>query len=198
MSEMQYDAATIGNHDFDAGLDGLVKQLPHARFPFVISNYDFSDTEMDGRTLPSLILKRGDLKIGIVGVGIELRGLVPGDLYGNTRYLDPISNANKTARDLRHEQDCDLVICLSHLGFRYQENKVSDIALAKASSDIDIILGGHTHTFLNEPEIVLNAAGRAVVINQVGWAGVRLGRIDLTFERNRMNRCVSCQNLWIH
>jgi 5'-nucleotidase len=198
MSEMQYDAATIGNHDFDAGLDGLVRQLPNAKFPFIISNYDFNDTEMDGKTEPSLILIRGDVRIGILGLGIELRGLVPPDLYGQTRYLDPIGSANKTAKYLRHEQNCNLVICLSHLGFRYQENKISDITLAKASSDIDIILGGHTHTFLNEPEIVLNADGRAVVINQVGWAGVRLGRIDLTFERNRMNRCVSCQNLWIH
>jgi 5'-nucleotidase len=84
------------------------------------------------------------------------------------------------------------------LGFRYQSAKISDITLAKESSDVDIILGGHTHTFLNDPELVLNAAGRPVVINQVGWAGVRLGRIDLTFERNRLNRCVSCQNLWIH
>jgi 5'-nucleotidase len=198
MSEMKYDAATIGNHDFDAGLDGLVKQMPHATFPFVICNYDFSDTEMAGLTVPSLILTRGDIRIGIVGVGIELQGLVAKDMYGRTRYLNPISNVNRTAKYLRQEEGCHLVVCLSHLGFRYQSAKISDITLAKESSDVDIILGGHTHTFLNDPELVLNAAGRPVVINQVGWAGVRLGRIDLTFERNRLNRCVSCQNLWIH
>jgi 5'-nucleotidase len=198
MSEMKYDAATIGNHDFDAGLDGLVKQMPHATFPFVICNYDFSDTEMAGLTVPSLILTRGDIRIGIVGVGIELQGLVAKDMYGRTRYLNPISNVNRTAKYLKQEEGCHLVVCLSHLGFRYQSAKISDITLAKESSDVDIILGGHTHTFLNDPELVLNAAGRPVVINQVGWAGVRLGRIDLTFERNRLNRCVSCQNLWIH
>jgi len=197
MSEMRYDAATLGNHDFDAGIDGLVKQMPNATFPMVICNYDFTDTGMHGHTVPTLILSRGDLRIGIVGVGIELKGLVPGDLYGNTRYLNPVVSANKAASYLRNEERCHLVICLSHLGYRYQSTKVSDMTLAKSSSDIDMILGGHTHTFLNEPELVLNEAGRPVVINQVGWAGVRLGRIDVTFERNRLNRCVSCENLWV-
>lgn len=197
MSEMRYDAATIGNHDFDAGLDGLVKQLPHAQFPFVTCNYDFSDTEMHGRTVPHLTLQKGDVKIGVLGVGIELDGLVPASLFGNTKYLDPVASANRTATFLRLEEKCHLVVCLSHLGFKYQNDKVSDVTLAKSSSDIDIILGGHTHTFLDEPELVLNAAGRPVVINQVGWAGVRLGRINVTFEKNRRNHCVSCQNLWI-
>jgi 5'-nucleotidase len=197
MSEMGYDAATIGNHDFDAGMDGLLKQLPHATFPFVISNYDFHNTILKDHTLPYLILERGDIKVGVLGVGIELKGLVPANLYGDTVYLDPIASANKTAAMLRHDEKCDFVICLSHLGYRYQEQKVSDQILAKESSDIDVILGGHTHTFMDRPELAENKVSKPVLINQVGWAGVRLGRIDMTFEYNRKHRCVSCNNLWV-
>ena len=98
---------------------------------------------------------------------------------------------------LRHDEKCDFVICLSHLGYRYKELKVSDITLAQTTSGIDLILGGHTHTFMNQPDVLQNAAGRPVMINQVGWAGVKLGRIDMTFERNRKHRCVSCNNLWV-
>lgn len=197
MSEMGYDAATIGNHDFDGGMDGLLKQLPHATFPFIISNYDFSDTILNGHTVTYQIYQRGDVKVGVFGLGIELDGLVPATMYGNTQYVDPIPVANKTAALLRHNEKCDFVICLSHLGYRYQERKVSDLVLAESSTDIDLILGGHTHTFMDHPELIENAANRPVLINQVGWAGVRLGRIDMTFERNRKHRCVSCNNLWV-
>jgi 5'-nucleotidase len=197
MSEMQYDATTIGNHDFDAGMDGLLKQLPHATFPFIISNYDFSNTVLHNHTQPYTTFQRGDLKIGVLGLGIELYGLVPDALYGETQYQDPVVFANRTASFLRNEEKCDYVICLSHLGYRYQGEKVSDIVLAQQSSDIDLILGGHTHTFMERPELHENASGRPVLINQVGWGGVRLGRIDMTFERNRKNKCVSCNNLWV-
>jgi 5'-nucleotidase len=197
MSEMGYDAATIGNHDFDAGLDGLVKQLPHASFPFLISNYDFRDTDMDGQTEDYRIFHRGGLKVGIFGLGIELQGLVPAKLYGNTGYLDPVTHARRVVGMLKGDHSCDLVICLSHLGYRYRSPKISDVVLARETSGIDLILGGHTHTFLDEPEIILNAAGKPVIINQVGWAGVRLGRIDITFEHNRKNKCVTCHNQWL-
>ncbi len=197
MTAMRYDASTIGNHDFDAGIDGLVRQLPHADFPFVICNYDFAETPMAGRSVPYKVFTAGDIRVGVTGVGIELQGLVPKDLYGETRYNDPIAPANRYAAILRHDERCDLVICLSHIGYRYRGDKVSDIVLARNSRDIDIILGGHTHTFMDEPDMQRNLDGRPVMINQVGWAGVRLGRIDFTFERNRKNRCVSCDNLWI-
>lgn len=197
MSEMQYDAATIGNHDFDAGIDGLVKQLPHAQFPFVIANYDFSDTAMHGRTLPYKVFEKRDLKIGVFGLGIELYGLVPQNMYGNTVYQDPLAEGQKIASILRDDHDCDYVICLSHLGYRYRGDKVSDIVLGRSTSGIDLILGGHTHTFMDEPKIVESADGKPVYINQTGWAGIRLGRLDIFFERNRKGKCLTCENLWL-
>lgn len=197
MSKLGYDAATIGNHDFDAGIDGLYKQLPHANFPFLIANYDFSDTIMNGKTKPYKVFKKGDVKIGVFGVGIELNSLVPQELYKETQYLDPIKVANEQAGILKHDEKCDYVICLSHLGYKYRSEKVSDVVLAKSSKDIDLIIGGHTHTFLDEPDLIANQNGQAVMINQAGWAGILLGRIDLYFERNFKNKCVSCKNLKI-
>ncbi len=194
MSAMKYDASTIGNHDFDAGLDGLEKQLHNAKFPFINCNYDFSDTVLDGRIRPYQVFEKGSVRIGVMGLGIELQGLVPEKLYGGTRYLDPIENANEMAKFLKAEEQCDYVICLSHLGFRYRDGQVDDIKLAKSTSYIDLILGGHTHTFMSEPLGVLNSNGKAVLINQVGWAGILLGKIDIYFEKNRLNRCTTCDN----
>ena len=194
MSAMKYDAATIGNHDFDAGIDGLFKQLPNANFPFLICNYDFSDTIMNGQTKPYKIFLKDDIRIGILGLGIELDGMVPAKQFGNTLYLDPIENANRIGEVLKNDEKCDLVICLSHLGYKYNNGRVSDIDLAKKSRNIDLILGGHTHTLLNVPEKHINLDGREVLISQVGWAGMVLGRIDFYFEYNFKNRCSYCKN----
>lgn len=188
MSEMGYDAATIGNHDFDAGIDGLEKQLKHTNFPLVISNYDFRDTVMNGKTKDHLIIKKGKLKIGIFGLGIELDGLVPDSLYKNTQYLDPLPIALETAGRLKHDEKCDFVILLSHLGYKYRHSKISDLALAEQSKDIDLIIGGHTHTFLDEPTAVKNAEGKRMLVNQVGWAGINLGRIDVYFSKDKEQR----------
>jgi 5'-nucleotidase len=185
MSEMKYDASTLGNHDFDKGIDGFVKQLPHAAFPFLNCNYDFTDTAMEGKILPHKIFSVEGIKIGVFGVGIELKGLVPQDLFGNIKYNDPIANANRTAKQLKLEHDCDLVICLSHLGYKYEEKKVSDVDLATQCRNIDLILGGHTHTFFTKPEEFRNADGAKVLVNQVGWAGIYLGRLDFYFERKK-------------
>lgn len=194
MSAMKYDAATIGNHDFDGGMDGLLKQLPHANFPLLNVNYDFSDTVLDKKIEAYKIFNKGGIKIGVFGVGIELDGLVPKKLYGNTIYNDPLASANNTARLLKNELDCDYVICLSHLGFKYENSKISDHTLAASSSDIDLILGGHTHTFLREAIKLPNALGEDVIVNQVGWAGLLLGRLDIVFERNRKGKCTTCTN----
>jgi 5'-nucleotidase len=183
MSMMQYDASTIGNHDFDNGLDGLIAQLPHANFPFINSNYDFSDTPMAGKTIPHKVFIKDGIRIGVFGLGIELDGLVDKKLSGNTRYLDPVEKAAAAAHHLKHDQKCDLVICLSHLGYKYENKKISDAALAKQSKNIDLILGGHTHTFLDIPASYKNSDDKEVLVAQAGWAGIRLGRIDYIFER---------------
>jgi 5'-nucleotidase len=183
MSMMQYDASTIGNHDFDNGLDGLVKQLPHANFPFINCNYDFSDTSMSGKTIPHKIFVKDGIKIGVFGIGIELDGLVEKRMFGNTKYLDPVIKAAEISHYLKMDEKCDLVICLSHLGFKYESKKISDIELAKRSKNIDLILGAHTHTFLDKPLVYENRDKKEVVVAQVGWAGIRLGRIDYVFEK---------------
>lgn len=197
MSQMKYDAATIGNHDFDAGIEGLEKQMPHADFPFVISNYDFSDTVLAGRTEPYKVLRRGPLKVGVFGLGIELNGLVPRVLYRETRYLDPVEKAQQMVTQLRREEQCDYVICLSHLGYQYREQTISDVRLGQAVSGIDLILGGHTHTFLDTPTVVKNPDDEPVLINQAGWGGIVLGRLDVFFERSGKNTCVHCENLLV-
>ena len=195
MSELKYDAATIGNHDFDFGMDGLLKQLPHANFPILIANYDFSDTILRDKVQPYKIFEKDKIKIGVFGLGIELQGLVPKALYGNTVYQDPIKAGNMWADKLKNEMDCDYVICLSHLGYKYQEDKVSDHTLAENTENIDLIIGGHTHTFLQAPVSVKNKSGKPVLINQAGFAGILLGRVDILFERNRKGRCLTCENI---
>jgi len=185
MSDMGYDAATMGNHDFDNGVEGFYRQLPHANFPILVSNYDFSDTVMHKSTQPYKIFNKQGLKIGVFGIGLELKGLVGEQNYKGTIYQDPILKANETADLLKNEFKCDLVICLSHLGYKYADNKVSDQTLALNNDNIDLIIGGHTHTFLREPQDVKNRAGKITTINQVGFAGINLGRVDYYFEQYR-------------
>ena len=197
MSEMKYDASTIGNHDFDNGLDGLVKQLPHANFPFIVSNYDFSDTEMEGNYLKYKVFNKGGIKVGVFGIGIELEGLVSKNMYGNTLYQNPIEKSNYYADLLKNSLDCDLVICLSHLGFKYNTKKMSDKLLASQTKNIDLIIGGHTHTFLNKPVIVENLESENVQIAQVGYAGINIGRIDYFFNQKMCVKKVDGSSIFI-
>lgn len=193
MSEMGYDAATIGNHDFDNGIEGLAKQLPHANFPFLNLNYNFSDTPMADSVLPYKIFQKAGLTIGVIGIGIELAGLVDPKLYGNTIYSNPLQMADDTALMLKKNLKCDMVICLSHLGYKYSEKKISDEVLAQESSYIDLIIGGHTHTFLDEPVRYKNKSNKEILVAQVGWAGIRLGRVDYYFDvRSRKNEALGC------
>ncbi len=197
MSEMKYDAATLGNHDFDNGLEGFAKQLNHANFPFLIANYDFTDTILKDKFKPYKVFNKGGVKIGVFGIGIELNGLVPKKLYGNTIYKNPIKTANKYATLLKKKEKCDLVICLSHLGFKYKNDKVSDMVLANQSRDIDLIIGGHTHTFLKKPVKQSNLDRKEILINQVGWAGINIGKIDFHFSENYDDKKVFGRSIFI-
>lgn len=196
MNAMKYDAATIGNHDFDGGMDNLAKQIKTAEFSVIQSNYEMKDTAMNGLYNDFKIFQKGKVKVGVFAVGIELKGLVPSALYGDTKYYDPIVKSQMYASILKNEHKCDYVVCLSHLGYKYgEEKKVSDIILAKETQGIDLILGGHTHTFLDEPSKVTNKAGKTTLVNQAGWGGMAMGRIDLWFERNGVNKCITCKNM---
>lgn len=183
MTQMAYDASTLGNHDFDNGLEGLQKQLPHAGFPFLIANYDFTGTIMAGKFQPYKVFEKAGHRIGVFGIGIEMAGLVADKNFGATKYLDPIAVAKDMVAKLRGPEKCDLVICLSHLGYKYESAKLDDFKLAAGAPGIDLILGGHTHTFLEKPDVVAGPNGHQTLINQVGWSGINLGRLDYTFER---------------
>ncbi len=184
MSAVGYDAGTIGNHEFDDGLEGIADSLHAAKFPLICSNYDFSNTMLAGKFPRWKIFKKEGIKIGIYGLGIELKGLVADKNFGNTIYNDPLQTAFEMESFLKNEQKCDLVICLSHLGLRYRENKISDMVLAAETSLTDLIIGGHTHSFLEEPIIEKNKAGKQVIVNQASSYGQVLGKIDFIFERS--------------
>ncbi|KQT17059.1 metallophosphatase [Chryseobacterium sp. Leaf404] len=196
MSMMKYDASTMGNHDFDNGLDGFLKVLPNAKFPFICSNYDFKNTILDGKTSQYKIFNKNGIKVGIFGVGIQLEGLVGKKQYQETIWNDPIDVAQQYSNFLKNEKKCDLVICLSHIGYDYSDEpeKLNDKILASKTENIDLILGGHTHTFLPEPQTLLNRQGKKVLVNQVGWAGLLLGRIDFFFDHSKNIKQVSWNN----
>ncbi len=187
MSMLQYDLATMGNHDFDNGIDGFYAQLPHAKFDFVSANYDFKNTILNGIVKPYKIFNKNGIKVGVFGLGIKLEGLVDKKMYKETVYNDPIETAEGITRILKQQEKCDLVICLSHLGYDYKNEpeKISDLNLARKTADIDLIIGGHTHTFLDKPTIVENKKGEQTLVNQVGCYGINLGRIDFYFDYNK-------------
>ena len=138
---------------------------------------------------------KGKFKIGVFGLGIELNGLVDPKMYGKTSYTEPIKEAQNQAKFLRENKGCNLIICLSHLGLKYDDDKVSDIVIAKQCSEIDIIIGGHTHNFLKKPIEIVSNSGKYTYINQVGWAGLNLGRIDVTLKPGLGEDTYVCSSL---
>lgn len=182
MSKMGYHASTIGNHEFDNGIVNIAAQLQHAEFDLLSSNYNFSNTVLDGLVKSHQIYEVNGLNVGVFGLGIQLEGLVSKDLYKETEYLNPVEIAQEQTRILKQNLNCDLVICLSHLGYSYRSDKIDDLKLAALTKDIDLIIGGHTHTFLEKPSLVENLEGRKVLVNQVGWGGINVGRIDFYFD----------------
>jgi 5'-nucleotidase len=188
MSKMGYHASTIGNHEFDNGIDNIAAQLAHAEFSMLNANYNFKNTILDGMVKPYDVYELGGVKIGVFGIGIELDGLVTKKLYKETEYFDPVDITKDIVKKLKKEEACDLVICLSHLGYNYSGRKICDIKLAQQTRDIDLIIGGHTHTFLEKPTRVENLDFKTVLVNQVGWAGLNMGRIDFYMDEAKASQ----------
>jgi len=184
MSAAEYDASTIGNHEFDNKLEGLLEAIPDATFPLINSNYDFSDTILAGKIPQWEIYRKSGIKIGVYGLGIELEKIVLRSHYGNTVFMDPVTTALHMENFLKHEQGCDLIVCLSHLGHSYRDNRLSDMDIAAATYETDLIIGGHTHFYIKEPATVKNKAGKPVILNLAWWGGLVLGHIDFIFERS--------------
>ncbi len=197
MEAMKYDAVTLGNHDFDIGMEAYKNALTHASFKVVNANYSIENTPLNDVVLPNTILKKGGYKIGIFGLGVDLNGLVASNNWEGLKYNDPIQIAKEQVKQLRGK-GADIVICLSHLGYEYSTNQVSDQILAKETSGIDVIIGGHTHTFLNEISEVTNAEGKPVFINQVGYGGLILGRIDIELDHDSQNGAIVSNNTVLH
>ena len=198
MSKMRYDAGTIGNHEFDNGIEGIASQLKHLNFPLLNANYDFSETELEGKIPEYKIFDKGDFRIGVFGLGVDLDGFVEPKNRGSISYVDPVDVTEKMVSILKDENACDLVICLSHLGFQNDFGSDCDVNLVRKTRGVDLIIGGHTHTLLETPERVLNLDGEEVLINQVGWAGIALGRIDFYIDKKNKTKLASSKLLSVN
>ncbi len=178
MNIMKYDAGTLGNHEFDYGLDGLKKLIEWSEFPIISTNYDFSNTILKGMLKDHIIIEKDGVRIGVIGLNVQPQGLIATANYPEMIFLDPIKTGNEWAQKLKSEYKCDMIICLSHLGF------TSDKKLAEKSHNIDIIIGGHSHTYMKDPDIVKNADNEDVMIYQTAGRGVYVGKIDIELEKN--------------
>lgn len=185
MSEMGYDAGTLGNHEFDNGLEGIQKVIDFANFPLVCSNYNFSNTRLLDTFPDYTIYRKSGIKVGVYGLGVELEGLVSEQNYEETEYLDPVAVALEKESFLKNDKKCDLVICLSHLGLKFKGTTISDTLLAAQTHHTDLIIGGHTHSFLDAALELKNADGKRILVNQAGWGGMVLGRVDFIFDQHR-------------
>ncbi len=177
MNLIKYDAVTLGNHEFDYGMEVLEKVVRAAHFPIVSTNYDFSETALAEMIHPYLILKKGGVRVGVMGINIQPQGLIAANHYKGMKYLDTVTSANEMAKKLREEHRCDLVVCLSHLGY------TADRELAAESRGIDLIIGGHSHTHMTEPIVVNDLNDNGVVIFQTCGRGVNVGKIDVQLTK---------------
>ena len=190
MSKLGYNASTLGNHEFDNGIKKLSESLKHANFSFINSNYNLKNTPLENKVKKYEIYNIDEIKVGVFGLGIALNGLVEKNLYNGLEYLDPIEITNDITYELKKDHKCDIVICLSHLGFKYDQRKeeMCDLILAKKTKNIDLIIGGHTHTFMKKPVEVTNLVGEKVLINQVGCFGINIGKIDFYLSNENISR----------
>ena len=178
MNRMGYDAATLGNHEFDNGLDTLAAVLKTARFPIVCANYDFTGTAMEGVVKPYTIIRRAGLKIGIFGLGCDPKGLISDKNFLPAVYLHPYAVAQEMADELR-AKGCDIVICLSHLGTEAKVgDSVCDVEMVGQTRGIDVVIGGHTHQLYDHLRVA-NLDGDSIPLCQMAKSGIYLGKIVL-------------------
>ena len=180
MNRMGYDVATIGNHEFDFGLENMARIFRMAKFPIVCANYDFTGTSVEGLVKPYTIIKRNGLKIGLFGLSPQPKGLVDTTKFVGVKYLDPVETARRMAALLKMKR-CDEIICVSHLG--WEDEELTDQMLVPATRDIDIVLGGHSHTYMKTLQYVKNVDGKDVPVDQNGKHGIWIGRIVLDLEK---------------
>lgn len=181
MNIMGYDAATIGNHEFDFGLENMARIFRKAKFPIVCANYDFTGTVVEGLVKPYVIIKRKGVRIGIFGLSPKLDGLVMASTCAGVRYSDPIKTANAVVDKLKNEEKCDVVICLSHLG--WDEAGLNDMEMMAKTRNIDLVLGGHSHSYFKTLNHVRNLDGKDVPNDQNGKHGIFVGKITLSLEK---------------
>lgn len=181
MNLMGYDATTIGNHEFDFGLDNMARLFRLAKFPVVCSNYDFTGTVLDGLVKPYVTLKRAGVKIGLFALCPKLQGLVASKNYGDIKFLDPTEVAQQMADLLRGQEKCDLVVCISHLG--WEDSVYPDNTVISQTNGIDLVLGGHTHTYMKQLKYVENKDGRPIGVDQNGKHGVFVGKLVLDLQK---------------
>lgn len=182
MNLMGYDAVTIGNHEFDFGLENMARIFKMAKFPVVCANYDFTGTCVEGLVKPYVIIKRNGLKIGLFGLSPQLEGLVDLSKCKGVTYLDPVEVGNRVAAELKHDKRCDVVICVSHLGW-LRPDEMGDQKLLASSKDIDLVLGGHSHSYFKALRYVNNADGKAVPVDQNGKNAMYVGKLTLSFDK---------------
>ncbi|MBP5338650.1 MAG: metallophosphatase [Prevotella sp.] len=181
MNRMGVDASTIGNHEFDFGLENMTRLFRKATFPIVCSNYDFADTELKELVKPYIVIKRCGVKIGVFALCPPLEGLVSAKNYGSLRFLDPVEVTQQMVELLKVRKKCDLVVCISHLGWgttEYPDNRI-----IAATKGVDLVLGGHSHTYFKQLEYVDNADGKAVPVDQNGKHGAFIGKLQLTLKK---------------
>lgn len=181
MNELGYEVVTLGNHEFDNGLDELARRLRNAKYTTVCANYDFTDTPLKDIIKPYVVIERGGLKIGIFGITTDLKTLVAKQNIKGMVYEDAYEVTDAMALKLRKELGCDLVIALTHIGYSGYPNQLSDINLAQKTENVDIIIGGHSHTFLKSEKIYKNRAGKDVVIVQAGAQGEYVGQLEIEY-----------------
>lgn len=180
MNQMGYDAGTIGNHEFDFGLDNMARVFSSLNFPIVCANYRFHECNLDKIVKPYVIIKRNGLRIGVFGLSPKLDGLVDKKNYRQTEYLDPVVTAQDVADQLKAKK-CDLVVCISHLG--WEEQGMGDQELISHTRGIDLVLGGHSHTYFQTLRYVDNLDGKPVPDDQNGKSGIYIGKMKLTLSR---------------